>query len=297
MTKHIRKWKEESYVEIKQLVDKYPVVAIASLEGFPANLFSELRKKLANKAVVKVSKTRVVQKALQESNISNKDLAKKANKSIAIIFTEMNPFELYAYLKKNKGSANAKPGMEAPNDILVTAGDTGLPPGPALSTLKAAGLKTKLQGPTIEIAEDKVVTKKGEIVRPEVASVLQQLNIKPIKVGLNIIAACEDGELYKANVLNIDNEEVFNNFVIAQQKAFNLAFNATIFTNQTTELFIQKAFRESKALALEANIYSTATIPDILAKATRQAKAIKGFVKEETKVKEESNSDNEEKKE
>ena len=88
-----------------------------------------------------------------------KDIAEKASKSVAVIFTEMTPFRLYAFLKKNKGKAAAKEGQLAPNDIIVPAGDTGLPPGPALSDLKGAGLQVKIQGPTIEITEDKVVAK------------------------------------------------------------------------------------------------------------------------------------------
>lgn len=47
MTKHIFAWKEQEVTEIKELLSKYPVVAVANLENFPAALFQETRKKLA----------------------------------------------------------------------------------------------------------------------------------------------------------------------------------------------------------------------------------------------------------
>src|SRR3989344_3869778 len=195
MKRHTSVWKKEQFTEVQKLAEKYPVVAIASLKGFPANLFSQVRKKLANKAVVKVSKVRVIKKAIESSKIGKSKLQDKAEESIAIIATSMNPFDLYAYLKKNKGSTPAKIGQIADADIMVPAMDTGLPPGPALSELKAAGLQARITGATIVIAEDKVVTKKGEPVTKAVADVLNKLNIKPFKVGLNLLAVYENGEV------------------------------------------------------------------------------------------------------
>ena len=49
--------------------------------------------------------------------------------------------------------------MIAPENIVVPACDTGLPPGPALTTFKNAGVKVKM-GATISIAEDQVVTRR-----------------------------------------------------------------------------------------------------------------------------------------
>ena len=275
MTRHILKWKQRQLQELKKLANQYPVLAVADLTGFPASLFQKLRKKLRGKAEIRVSKIRVIRKAFEESNIDSEKLNKYVNNSIAIIFTSMNPFELYAFLKKNKGNIAAKEGAIAQADIIVPAGDTGMPPGPALSDLKAAGLKVVVQGSTIHIANDKVVTKKGEEVNAAVAGTLSKLDIKPIKVGLNVIACYENKEIYESNILNIEIDEVRANFMKAYTQAFNLAFNAGYFVKETIELLVQKAFRETKTVALEANIITPSTAPDILAKASRQAHALK----------------------
>jgi large subunit ribosomal protein L10 len=250
MTSHARTWKEAKKAEIMELAKKYPVVSIATLEKLPANILSKLRKKLAADGCVRVAKTQVIAKALADAGVVDEKLNSIATKSIVIIFTKKNPFELFSFIKKNKGSTSAKEGDISEIDILVKAGDTGLPPGPALSTLKAAGLQVKMAGPTISISSDKVVTKKGEAVSKEVADVLGKLNIKPMKVGMKILGVLDktEGIYYSALSLDVDEEELYNKIVLAAQQAFNLAVNAEYYCDETMETIVIKAERAAKAV-------------------------------------------------
>lgn len=250
MTSHSRKWKEAKKEEIQKLVKEYPVIGVATLNELPANIVSVLRKRLHGKAEVRVAKTRVIQKAFADSGVDTSKVDSYIQNSVLVIFSKINPFELFAFVKKNKGARAAKENDTAEADILVQAGDTGLPPGPALSTLKAAGLNVKVAGPTISIAADKVVAKKGEVIKKEVADVLGKLNIKPIKIGMKLIGILDrnEGQLYTADVLDIDEEELFNKFILAHQQAQNLAVNAEIFEDAVVELIVVKAEREAKAL-------------------------------------------------
>ncbi|MCR4369133.1 MAG: 50S ribosomal protein L10 [archaeon] len=286
MTSHTRPWKEGQLAELKGFAKKYPVVAIADINMFPSNLFQVIRKRLHSNSAIRVTKARVLRKSLEESEKA-KELAGYAKENCAVIYTELNPFELFAFLKKNKGKVAASAGAIAIEDISVPAGDTGLPPGPALSDLKGAGLKVAVQGSTIAILQDKVVTKAGEAISPAVAGTLSKLNIKPFKVGMKLVACIEDGQVYHADVLDIDSDMVFANFANAHRNAFNLAFNSRIFTTETTELLLAKAFNDSKAVAMEANIMTSATVGDLLAKANAQAGALKGMVKDAPKAAEE----------
>ncbi len=276
---HTRKWNERQLAELKKLIDSYGVIAIADISKFPSALFSQIRKKLHGKGVVKVSKARVIKKALAE-NPKTAQLAGQARDNIAIIFTNMNPFELFGFVKKNKGKVSAKAGAITEDDIVVPAGDTGLPPGPALSDLKGAGLKVAVQGASIAIMEDKVVTKKGEAVSPAVAGTLAKLNIRPFKVGMKIVSVLEGGQIFTAQILDIDTDTVFMQFSDAHRNSFNLAINAEIFNNATRELLVQRAFTNTKALALEGNIITPATAGQILWKVQAQAGALRSQVKE-----------------
>jgi large subunit ribosomal protein L10 len=250
MTIHTKKWKEAKREELSVLANEYSFIAVATLEELPANIVSVLRKRLSGKAELRVVKTRVIQKAFKESKVDTSKLDPYISKSILVIFSKINPFELFSFVKKNKGSASARENDVPDSDILVQAGDTGLAPGPALSILKAAGLEVKVAGPTISISKDKVVAKKGEPIKKEVADVLGKLNIKPMKIGMKIIGVLDKSEnmFYPASALDVDEEELFNKFVLATQQATNLAVNAEIFGEGFDELIVVKAERESKAL-------------------------------------------------
>lgn len=280
MTNHTKKWKQSEVARLEQLAKKYPVVAVADLSGFPANLHGALKVKLAGKAVLTVSKRKVIQRALQNAGVDD-SITKDLKGSTAVLFSQINPFELYALVKQSSGKVAAKEGQIAPEDLIIPAGDTGLPPGPALSDLKGAGLNVRVQGATIAVMEDKVVTKKGEAITAPVVNVLGKFGIKPIKLRLNVTNVLEGKELFAASTLDIDEEAVFAQFMKAEQQAFNLAVNASIFTEKSTPVIITKAFREAKQVALDSNFLTEVTVGEILAKAERAAAEIKSHVKED----------------
>jgi large subunit ribosomal protein L10 len=279
MNSHIRAWKEKEVTRLVNLAKEYPVIGIANLTGFPASLYGSLKARLSDKAVVTVSRRRVIQRAFEKAGLGEK-LNDQITGSTAIVFTKSNPFELYALIKQSKGKVNAKAGQEAPNDIIVPAGDTGLPPGPALSDLKGAGLDVRMEGSSIAVTRDKIVTKKGETITAPVANALIKLGIKPIELRLNLCSVLEEGQLYHSDVLDIDEEEVFNNFVKAEQQAFNLSVNGVIFTEKSTPVLVGKAFTEGKAVAIEANLLTSATVGDVLGKAASAATVVKSLVKD-----------------
>ncbi len=277
---HTRAWKEKELKDVALLIDKYEVIGVADLVNFPADLFQRLRKQLHGKVEFIVSKQRVIKKAFEQSKLKESGLLESIKGSCAIIATNLNPFELHSILKKNSGKIGAKAGIIAPFDIIVPAGDTGLPPGPALSDLKQAGLPVKVQGATIFIPEDTVVTKKGEIIKPAVANTLSKLDIKPIKVMLNLVCAYEAGQLYNSDVLDIDMEQQFAKFCTAHRNALALALEIAYCAKETIPLLLQKAHRDALAVALEGSFPEKDVLPLLLQKAEMQANAIKAKMPE-----------------
>ena len=102
----------------------------------------------------------------------------------SLIITGEDPFKLFKTLKKSESDAYAKPGQETPIDIVVKAGATEFGPGPMLSEFGALGVKTKLEKGKITVLNDAVILKKGEVITPQVASIMQKLDIKPIRIGM-----------------------------------------------------------------------------------------------------------------
>lgn len=280
MKRHTKKWKESDLAELKKLIGKYPVVGIASLTDFPADLFQQLRKKLSGKIVFHVSKQRLIKLALSDSRLKDTKLKDYVNGSCAVVFSEMNPFELFSSLKKSSGKTSARAGSIAPEDIVVPQGDTGLPPGPALSDLKSAGLPVRVQGGTIFIPEDTVVAGKGDVISVAVAATLSKLDIKPIKVSMNLLAAYDGTEVYPKEVLDIDIGQTKADLASAYMNSLTLAVRIAYLSQESVPYILQKAHNSALALAVSAEYPTSEALPYLLQKADAEARALKEKVPE-----------------
>src|SRR3989338_2422934 len=167
----------------------------------------------------------------------------------ALILSKSNPFLLYSLIQKNKSEAPAKAGQKAPKDIVVKAGPTNFAPGPIISELAAVGIKTKVDKGKLVIIDDVTVAREGSEISGKVAETLKRLDIKPMEIGLNLVAVWEEGLVFDKKQLHLDEAEYTQNFAQAAQWAINLAVEAVYLTTEITEMLLQKAFREAKALA------------------------------------------------
>jgi large subunit ribosomal protein L10 len=239
-----------------------------------------------------MSKRRLMKIAIEECKDAKKgveELNKYLKGMPALIFTNENPFRLYKMLSKSKTNAPAKPGQVAPKDILIQAGPTPFAPGPVISELSMIGLKTGVEGGKVAIKQDKVVVREGEKINDKVASILLRLGITPMEVGLNLVAAYENGTIFTKDVLAVDEKEFMQRIIRADSEAFNLAVEIEYPCTRVLEYLIGKAFNESKALALSQNIICSLVTENVLSKAEKEMLILKEAtnIKIEKEVKEE----------
>lgn len=283
---------------IQKSLQKYAVIGLVNLYKMPAAQLQEMRLRLEGKARIVTAKKSVIQHAIERTKDEKlkalEDYLAKPAVQPALLFTEMNPFLLFKFLEQNKSEAPAKAGDVAAKDIFVKSGETGMPPGPAIGTLSAVGLKTKVIGGKIHILEDKIVAKAGETVTPEVANVLNMLGIRPMEIGLDMIAAYESGLVYDKSVLRIDEVEFNKRLNAAIMSAINLSLNAGYVTRFTADLAIQKAYREARSLALESGVYEKGVIEELLAKHVREYLVLK-IVTETVQIPQETQKQEEQK--
>ncbi len=270
-------WKYKEVEELGQLMKKYPIVGIAGIESLPAAQFQEIKAKVKDHAIIRVARKRLIKRAIEEHRPELKGLEDYMEGPIALVFSDMNAFKLYNTIKRMKSKAPIKAGQVAPNDIIVPAGDTGLPPGPALGDLKAAGINARIEGSTIKVVKDSLVAREGEVVPEAVANALNKLGIKPVEIFLRIKAVYEDGTIFTPEVLDISEEETLAKIQTAYQRAFNLAVNAAYPTPAVMDVLISKAFSNARNLAVEIAFPAKQVIGDILAKAHMQANALKAL--------------------
>ena len=269
---------------VKQLVhdiEHYPIVGVVNLEHLPAPQLQTMRSMLKSKGVkLSMARKNLLFLALSQSKKKDLDqLSAKVKGMAALLFTKENPFALNSLIVKNKSEAPAKAGQTAPRDIVVRAGPTSFAPGPIISELAAVGIKTKVNAGKLEIIQDVTVAKEGDAISAKLAETLKRLDIKPMEVGLNLVAVWEDGLVFSAKQLYVDEKEYAQNFAQAATWAMNLAVEAAYPTLETTELLLQKAFREAKAVGVEYVIVNKDTSDEIIARSERQALSLKHEMK------------------
>ncbi|MGM5480224.1 MAG: 50S ribosomal protein L10 [Nanobdellota archaeon] len=264
---HVSTAKKKVVSEFSSLIDKYDVVGTVNMENLPAKELSTMREKLRDSVVIKMTKQRLLNVALEKSKkegVSN--LKEKMKGMPAMIFTNSSPFTLFKILKKNKSTTAIKAGQIAPNDIVVPAGPTGFAPGPVIGELGQLGIKAGIDGGKVAIKQDTVVAKEGDEVSADLAGILSRLGIEPMEIGLDLVAVCENGDIITKEILDVDEEQYIADIQACSAQAFNLSVNAGIPTADTIETLLSKAVTEGKNLALNENILTDETAGDTLLK-------------------------------
>ena len=267
--------KGETVERVTELAKKYPVIAVTTLSKVRSTQLMAVRKALRGHAEVYVVKNKLAILGLKNAGIKNADqLLSHLSGQNALIFSTYDPFKLFLTLDKSHVYLHARAGDKAPNDIIVPAGNTSLPAGPVLSEFREAGISTKIEGGSIWVNKDSVALKKGGEVTPKLASLLSKLNIKPIRAGLTIALAYEDGLIYSGDLVAIDLVKYRQSLVDAYTSAKGLSILIGYVTKETAPDIIAKAYREAVSVAVEAGFVTKETAPLILGKAEAEAAAL-----------------------
>ncbi len=272
---HVAEWKKEEVEDIKELISSHEVVAMANLADIPAPQLQKMRRNLKDTTTIKMSRKTLMSLALGESKKNNIEaLEDYMEGQPALIFTNMNPFKLYKILEDSKTAAPAKAGSIAPSDIMVPKGDTAFNPGPILGELQKIGIPAKIEKGKIVITKDKVIVAEGETVPRDVAGILTRLDIEPMEVGIDLIAAYEGESVYTSDLLTIDRDKTLSDLQKAYSQSLNLSVNAAIYTKENINIIIQNAVTKSMNLALNAEIPTSKTTDLLLSKAYSQMLAL-----------------------
>jgi len=267
--------------EVKGYIDQYAVVGIIDMHGLPAKQLFQIKQKLKGRAVIRVVKKRLMFLALDQSKKPNiKELREKIGKQPAMLFSDANPFELAGTIAKSVSRAAAKAGDRAPKSIMIPAGPTSLPPGPAIGELQRVKIPVGVEGDKIVVKKDTVVAKEGDVITKEMADALAKLGVEPMEISLNLIAIWDEGTVFGKDLLFIPQEHYVEQIKSAHAGAFNLAMNINYLTADTVPLLLSKAHRQAFSLAMAAGIVTKETVSPLLAKANAQAHVLKGLAKE-----------------
>jgi large subunit ribosomal protein L10 len=267
---HVAPWKKEIFQKLAELIEKYPVVAIADLQKVRSSQIQEIRKKLRGQAEVLVAKNTILKKAasaMGEKKPHIDDFAEGVAGSSLLLFTGMNPYALILFLNRNKVRVPAKAGDTATSEIMIPAGNTGLQPGPVISEFGEVKVVTRIEGGSIWVAKDTVVAEKGDTISPKLASLLSKLGMKPMEAGLSIIRAFDAGTVLKLDDLVFDLDSYESNLTEAYREAIALSIETEYVVPETAQMIIGNAFREALYLANEIEYPTSENVGDLIKQA------------------------------
>lgn len=262
-SKKIPEKKLKAVKELKNFLESKRTILISSIKGIPASQLQEISKKLRGKALIRVPKKNLILRAIEETKKEEyKELGEKITSDFAILFSDLEAYELSAELMKNKTPAKAKAGQIAPIDIEIPAGPTDLVPGPAISELGALGIQIQIQGGKIEIKEPKIVAKKDAKISEKVADLMSKLDIKPFTIGFIPLAAFDTKEKKLYLEINIDTEKALEDLKKAYSKALPFAVAIGYASKDTINFLLAKAASHEKALSKLTNTEDIQTQSD-----------------------------------
>jgi len=261
------------YKTLQELPTNYQVIALSRMKNVRASQLMPLRKTFHEQILIKIIKNKVAQRAFENVNDVKgiQGLSKQLEGQCALMFTNTNPFKLNLLFDQNKVFLPAKGGDIASSDIIIPAGNTGIPPGPVLSEFKEANVQTKIDQGSISVTKDTVVVKHGQVISQKLASLLSKLNIKPIEAGITVNYAISEGLEFQESDLKIDIKEYTENIYQSFNSALNLAIQSAYINNETIIPILSLAYQKSMSLVSESGYITQDTVEIVLMKAERSA--------------------------
>lgn len=274
------KKKARMYQQLQELPRRYRVLALIKMNKVRSTQILPLRKILKNDVEFVSIKDKVAQKALGGMDVPGiGQMAGELTEQCMFMFTDMSPFRLNVLLAKNKIMMPARGGDIASIDIIVTAKNTGIAPGPMLTEFKEAGIPTKIDQGTIWIQKDTTPAKKGEVINEKLASILGKLDIKPIEAGITLHAALEGGLKYSAEDLAIDIHAVRGAFAQSWQEAMSLSVEIAYATPENIAQILGKAAMSARSISVESGHATKETAGQVLQRADSHARSLAGMAK------------------
>lgn len=245
--------------------NSYSVVALVNLENLPAAQLQRLRLSLGNDLQIVMCKKTVMKLAIEavKSKLPGiEQLASSFTGMPALLFTNQSPFKLAALLQKSKSKAPAKPGQTAPYDIVIPAGPTSFAPGPIISELAAVGIKAGVEGGKIAVKVPSTIVREGEKIKPKVAEVMAKFSIQPMEIGLNLVAAFENGMIYAKNVLSIMPEDYVAMIKAAASESLALSISIAYPAKDNIRQLIAKVYGTAKNFALQQKVMAAEAVEE-----------------------------------
>ena len=283
-TETIPPWKQAEVEDLVETLQGATSVGIVNIAGIPSRQLQVMRSDLHGSANLRVSRNTLIERALDEVDEGLEELLEFVSGPIGLVLTDENPFTLYRKLEASKTPAPIGAGEIAPNEIIIEAGDTGIDPGPFVGDLQSIGVPARIDAGSIHVLETTTVCEPGDEVSPEIASVLNELELEPKEVGLDLQAVFADGVIFLPEDLRIDIDEYRGQFASGAATGRGLALEVAYPASGVIGHLLARGESHATQLAVAAGIVEPETVDAVFAAALADGRALAGAIGDEEVV-------------
>jgi large subunit ribosomal protein LP0 len=195
-----------------------PKALVVSIDQVTSKQLQNIRIDLRGKAVVVMGKNTMIRKALQMGHEQHPDAGMDTLRSVMkgnlgyIFATNCELDDIRATLNKFVLEAAAKAGQVSMVNIDIPAGATGMDPSQT-SFFQTLNIATKIVKGQIELISAFQILKDGEKVSASAGVLLTKLNIRPFAYKMEVEMVFQDGGVFPAAVLDIQDSVLIGKFL------------------------------------------------------------------------------------
>jgi len=250
--------KEKFVVKLKDAIAEYKNVLIVGVDNVGSNQMQKVRIALRGKGIVVMGKNTLIRKIMRDMIDGEKLTKLEALLPLVVgnmgfVFTNANLPEIRKLILDNKVPAAAKSGSFAPADVFIPPGPTGLDPGQT-NFFQALNIGTKIVKGAIEIVNEVHLIKAGDKVSLSHVAMLDKMNIRPFFYGFKVTDVYEDGTVYSADILDMDQNALLGKFFGGVRRVAAISLAIGYPTAASVSHSLNHAFKSLIALSLQTEI-------------------------------------------
>ena len=265
--------------EMTKKANSYSVAGVMSIDAVPDRLIQRIRNELKPDTLMVTGRRSILMRITASDKL--KALQPYITGSVALLFSNKEPMELYGVVSSNKLRLLAKPNQIAPTEIRIESGETSIAPGQAVTDLKTAGIDVQIQKGKVIISKGKVLVAKGAKISIPIAKALKMLDIMPFEAKGDLRAIVEGKLLFTEEVLKVSPEFVRGEIASSFLSAYQLSLAMGYVTQYNVSEFIRRAFTAALNIGVEAKIPEGEAAERLLGIASLQANSLNAMVKVE----------------
>jgi large subunit ribosomal protein LP0 len=248
--------KRAFFERLTRYLQTYSKVLIITVDNVGANHLQRVRKQYRGQAEVLLGKNTLMRKCIRQyveaGHPEFEPLMNVLRGNVGLIFTNGDLRSMRNDVTSFRVPAAAKAGIIAPSDVHIPAGPTGLEPT-ATAFLQALNIPSKIVKGQVELTSVVHLIKKGDVVKPGAAALLQKLKITPFSFGIDVHQVYNGGFVYGADLLEMTDRDVLSKFAVGLSNIAAIGLQIGYPTLASVPHTIVKAFKNLVAVGVQTN--------------------------------------------